>query len=360
MPDSSRRTAFRRATDDVWRLIGVGVVVFFVTAMLWKMRLVVLPVFVALLLCSILAPLVTRLERRGWPTLGASWLVFIGFLLVIVGAGAAILPPTINQFDGLSASVDTGLADVQDWLVTGPLDLKRSDVEHYTNDPVGRLTDFLQSSSGGLVSGARLVGEALAGALLALVLTFLFLKDGRRFQSWTIAHVPERRRDLVVDASGRAWGALSGYMRGAALLGLVEAIIIGSTVWIVGGTLVGPVAILTFFAAFFPVVGAVVAGALAVLVTLATGGLTAALIVLGVAVAVQQLDNDLLAPFIYGQTLQLHPAAILIAITAGGALGGIVGAFLSVPLAGAASGVFAAVWDRYGADWVGDHDDSAP
>ena len=155
-------------------------------------------------------------------------------------------------------------------------------------------------------------------------------------------------------------GALSGYMRGAALLGLVEAIIIASTVWIVGGTLVGPVAILTFFAAFFPVVGAVVAGALAVLVTLATGGLTAALIVLGVAVAVQQLDNDLLAPFIYGQTLQLHPAAVLIAITAGGALGGIVGAFLSVPLTGAAAGVFAAVWDRYGADWVGDTGDSAP
>ena len=354
MADPSRRAVFRRATDDVWRLIGVGVIVFFVTALLWKLRVVVLPVFVALLLCSILAPLVTRLEARGWPTLGASWLVFIGFLLLIVGSGAAILPPTIDQFDGLSASVDTGLADVQDWLVNGPLDLKRSDVEHYTDDPVGRLTDALQSSSGGLVSGARLVGEALAGALLSLVLTFLFLKDGRRFQTWALAHVPEHRRDLVRDASRRAWAALSGYMRGAALLGLVEAIIIASTVWIVGGTLVGPVAILTFFAAFFPVVGAVVAGALAVLVTLATGGLTAALIVLGVAVAVQQLDNDLLAPFIYGQTLELHPAAVLIAITAGGALGGIIGAFVAVPLVGAAAGVFAAVWERHGAAWLDD------
>ena len=359
MPETSSPGAFRRITEGSWRLLGLAALVFVVTVLLWKLRLVVLPVFVAMLLCSVLSPLVLRLERRGWRTLGATWLVFLGFLLVLVGAGTAILPPTISEFGGLSQTIEEGLSDVEDWLVTGPLNLDRSDVEQYTGDPFGRLADFAQSSTESVVSGAMLVGEVLAGALLSLVLTFLFLKDGRRFQTWALDRTPRRHRDLVVAGAGRAFRALAGFLRGAALLGVTEGVIIGLSVWIVGGALAGPVAILTFFAAFFPIVGAVVAGAVATLVTLTTAGFSSALIVLVIVVGVQQLDNDLLAPVIYGQTLKLHPAVILIVLTGGGALGGIVGAFLAVPLAGAAGGVFAEVWERYGRGWVADGDDAA-
>ena len=129
-----------------------------------------------------------------------------------------------------------------------------------------------------------------------------------------------------------AWDALGGYLRSAALLGLIEAVIIGVAVQIAGGDLVIPVMVLTFLAAFVPLVGAVVAGAIAVLVTLATGGIGGALAVLIVAVVVQQLDNDLLAPFIYGHSLQLHPAVILLAIATGSALFGFAGTFLAVPV----------------------------
>jgi putative heme transporter len=338
-------------TEGAWRLVGLAVLVLIVTILLWKLRLIVLPVFVAMLLCSVLSPLVVRLERRGWRTLAATWTVFLGFLLMLVAAGFAILPPTIEELDGLSDTVEEGLQDVENWLVTGPLGLDRSDVDDYTDDPIGQLTELAESSSDRIVSGALLVGEVLAGGLLALVLTFLFLKDGRRFQRWVIEHLPGRRRDIVVDASGRAWKALSGYLRGAAILGVVEGTIIGITLWIVGAALAGPVAIFTFFAAFFPIVGAVVAGALATIVALGSAGFSAALIVLAVVIAVQQLDNDLLVPFIYGQTLQLNPAVILIVLTAGGALGGIVGAFLAVPVTGAASGALSVVWERYGEQW---------
>lgn len=359
MAETGQNSPFRRATEGSWRLLGVAGIVFVVTVLLWKLRIVVLPMFVAMLLVSVLSPLVVRLEKRGWRTLAATWLVFLGFLLVLVGAGTAILPPTIAEFDGLSDTVETGLNDVEDWLVTGPLNLERSDVNRFTDDPGGRIAEVVRSSSDSVISGAMLVGEVLAGMLLAIVLTFLFLKDGRRFQAWAIAHLPHRHRDLAVAATGRAWHALSGYLRGAAILGLVEAIIIGGTLVIVGAPLAGPVAILTFFGAFFPIVGAVVAGALAVLVTLATSGFSSALIVLVVVVAVQQLDNDLLVPFIYGQTLQLNPAVILVVLTAGGALGGIVGAFLAVPLTGAAVGALSEVWDRYGDEWTGRPDEPA-
>jgi predicted PurR-regulated permease PerM len=130
----------------------------------------------------------------------------------------------------------------------------------------------------------------------------------------------------------QAWETLGGYLRGAALLGVVEGTIIGATVALVGGRLAVPVGVLTFMLAFVPFAGAIVAAVLAVLVTLATAGGPAALIVLIVAVAVQQLDNELLAPVVYGRTLQLHPVVLLVAIVAGGALFGLPGTILAVPV----------------------------
>jgi predicted PurR-regulated permease PerM len=344
--------ALHRASDAAWRIIVLGILVLAVITLLWRLRIVVLPVFVALLLCSALAPLVVRLERRGWRSAVATAVVFVGFVAVVGGTVAAIVPPTVAEFDGLGETVDAGLDDVETWLVDGPLNLRRSDVSEFTDDPGGRLAELARSSSTSVVSGLRLVGETVAGALLALVLTFMFLKDGRRFQTWTLAHVPRRHRDLVSAASARAWDALSGFLRGAALLGLAEGVVIGGTLLLVGAPLVAPVAILTFVGAFFPIVGAVLAGALATLVALAGGGFSDALIVLAVCIVVQQLDNDLLAPFIYGHALQLHPAMVLIALTAGGALGGIVGAFLAVPVTGAVAGVLAELWERYGQSLV--------
>jgi predicted PurR-regulated permease PerM len=333
-------------------VLGVGLVVAAVCALLWKLRIVVLPVLIALMLCSVLAPLVVRLEARGWKARWATVTVFVGFLLTVGAVLSAIVPPTVNELEGLGDTIETALDDIEDWLVDGPFHLDRSEVEEVTEDPGGRLAELFRESGSNLADSARLVGETLTGALLTLVLTFMFLKDGRRFQTWALAHLPHRHRDLAGAAGRRILDALAGFLRGAALLGAVEGTIIGVSLWLVGAPLAAPVGLLTFVAAFFPIVGAIVAGALAVLVALAGDGLGAALIVLAVAIVVQQLDNDLLAPFIYGRSLRLHPAVILVALTAGAALGGIVGAFVAVPLTGALGAVWAEVWPRYGARWV--------
>ena len=180
--------------------------------------------------------------------------------------------------------------------------------------------------------GAILVVEIVAGLLLALVLTFFFVKDGERFQRFALRRIPPERHDLARRLANRGWAALAGYLRGSAMLGVIEAIVIGIALALVGGGLVVPVMVITFAAAFVPLVGAVVAGVIAVLVALVTAGFTPALVVLAVAVVVQQFDNDLLAPFVFGKTLELHPVIILLAVTAGGTLFGIVGAFLAVPV----------------------------
>jgi len=321
---------------------------------LWSLRLALLPVFVAALACTAMAPLVVRLEARGWPTLAATWAVFGGVLVVLVAIGLLLVPPTISELGNVGDSVRSGLDDVEDWLVDGPLDLDRASVEEFTDDPVDKASSLLESTDFSVASGAVVLGEVTAGALLSLVLSFLLLKDGRRFQGWALAHLPMRHREPASAAARRAWDALGGYLRGAAILGGVEGVIIGATVWLVGGSLAIPLAVLTFVAAFFPIVGAVVAGAVAVLVVLATAGVGEAVVVLAVVVVVQQLDNDILAPFIFGRSVQLHPAVILVALTAGGAVGGIVGAFLAVPLTAMAAAVAGEAWDRRGPGWVGD------
>jgi putative heme transporter len=351
-PPTAGSRAFARAATVALRFLVIVLALALLGRVLWQLRIVLLPVYVALLLCTALVPLVVRLEGRGWRPAAATAPVFVGFLLTLAAVFLLVIPPTAAELGDVGEAVKAGMADVEDWLVDGPLGLERSSVEEYTDDPVGKVSELFESSSFSVVSGAVMVGEAIAGIILALVLTFLFLKDGRRFQAWVLAHVPVRHRPFTRRAGGAAWAALGGYLRGAAILGLVEGTIVGVTLWAVGAPLAIPVAVLTFAAAFLPIIGAVVAGALATLVALSTVGITKALIVLAVVVVVQQLDGDLLAPVIYGRAVALHPALILVTLTTGGVLGGLIGAYLAVPLVAVAAAVAKVVWERNGERWL--------
>ena len=344
--DTSAPPILRRASDWSWRLLVVAAAVLALVYFLAELRLVVLPVFVAVLIASILSPVARLLERRGLRPALATWIVFGGFLLVLGGILTLIVPATADEFADLGPVVSEGVDDVEQWLVDGPLDLSRADLERYREEAGERASEFLRSSSGSVVKGAVAVAETLAGIVLAFVLTFFFVKDGPKFQRWWLDHLPPDRRDVARDCAGAAWGALSGFLRGAAAIGVVEAIIIGLTLWLVGGSLVAPVMVLTFLAAFFPVVGAVVAGIVATLVALVTGGPGDALVVGIVCILVQQFDNDLLAPLIYGRFIHLHPVVVLVTITAGGTLGGIAGAFLAVPVAAVIAAVAGVLWRR--------------
>jgi putative heme transporter len=348
------------ASEVAWRSLVIALAVLAVGGLLWKLRVVVLALLVALLVTSVLAPAVVALARHGHRSLTATWIVLVGSVLIACGLFAVVIVPTVGESEAIVDAVSDGVVDIENWLVDGPLGVERSTIREVTEDPLARLGELAQASSSVIFAGVRTVGEILAGALLAIVLTVLLLKDGRQFQAWMLDHLPERHHDEIAATAGRAWGALAGFIRGAALLGLVEGIVIGVTLWLVGSPLYGPVAVLTFMAAFFPVVGAIVAGAVAVLVALAAGGPVQALIVLAVAVTVQQLDADLLAPLIYGRSLSVHPAVVVLVLTGGGVLGGIAGAFVAVPITGAVSGMAAELWERHGRPWAraGDRSES--
>jgi predicted PurR-regulated permease PerM len=259
--------------------------------------------------------------------------VLIGFIIVLAGIVALLVPSIANEFENLGPTIEDAIDDVENWLVEdSPFDVSRQDVQDFRDEADDRVGEILESQSGTLISGTILVFEVFAGIVLALVTTFFILKDGDRFGDWFVKRFPHHRRDLAGRLGARAWRTLGGYLRGSATLGLIEGIIIGGTVWIVGGSLALPVGVITFFAAFVPFAGALIAGVIAILVTLVTAGFGGAVVVGIVALVVQQLDNDFLAPWVFGRNLELHPLIVLVAITAGGTLFGAFGAFLAVPV----------------------------
>jgi predicted PurR-regulated permease PerM len=317
-----------------WRILPIALVGAGFVWALGQLRIVLFPMIAAVFLTVVLWPVAEWLRRRNVPNLLSTWLVFLGFVVGIAVVGTLIVPSIASEFENLGPTVERAVDDVEEWLVEdAPFDVTADQAERWRQD----WGEALARAVGGprtLAQGAVVAAEIVAGTVLSLVLTFFFLKDGTRFRRWALARVPEGRRPVARRLGRRAWSTLGGYLRGAAMLGTVEAVVIGLTLAIVGGTLVVPVMVVTFAAAFVPLVGAIVAGVIAVLVAFTTGGSGAALAVAAVAILVQQFDNDLLAPFIFGKTLELHPVVVLLAVSAGVALGGIGGAFLAVPLTG--------------------------
>jgi putative heme transporter len=316
-----------------WRLIGIGIVGWAVLRLMTALWVLVLAGAVALLLGRALDPVANVLRRRRLPPALVAAVTLVGFLVVLAGIVSLLVPSIVDEFRDLGPTLEKSIDDLEDWLVNdSPFDISRRDVNEFRQESGTRVRDALESQSGTVVSGTVVAFEVITGLVLALVTTFFVLKDGDRFGRWLLTFVPEHRRPLARRLAAKSWATLGGYLRGSATLGLIEGTIIGTTVWLVGGALAVPVAVITFFAAFLPFAGAVLAGAVAVLVTLVSAGFTPAVIVLVVAVLVQQFDNDLLAPIVFGRNLELHPLIVLGAIVAGSTLFGAFGAVLAVPV----------------------------
>lgn len=320
----------QRSAAWSWRLL---IVIATIAATAWlfhRLRVVLVPVLIAMMLASVMAPLVARLQRRGIPRLAATWSVLLLFGAIIVGipvlAGWVLSAELTNS----SANWDAVGADVRTWLEDGPLELSPENVDDLASNA-------RQATIGGLASlgssRAILLIEAIAGLFLAAALTFFFVKDGNQMWAWTVGRVHPSRRAAFDEAGREASSTLAAFLKAVALTGFADALVIGIGLAVIGVPLVIPLAIITFFGAFLPVVGATFAGGLAALVALVTNGPGDAALVIVLTLVVQQLEGDVLMPMIMGRQVPLHPAVVLAALAAGGALAGIVGAFVAVPLA---------------------------
>jgi predicted PurR-regulated permease PerM len=316
-----------------WRLLVVLVGVAGVVMLLTRLYLVSLPVILALVLATIAVPPARRLERRGVPALAAALVVVVGGALALLGGIVLLVPTFTRQVAALGPTITEAFERVLDWLAAGPLALDRDEIERLVTDALANVGEFSGTIATQVGSIAVAVGEVLTAISLAVVLLFFFVKDGEQIVGWFLARAPERLRNDMRAAGARGWGALAGYVRGTAAIALIDAIGIGLGLLIVGVPLVLPLTLLVFIGGFVPVIGAFVSGLLATLVALATGGLTTALIVLAIVVAVQQIESNVLQPVIMRRAVSLHPIVILSVLTAGAVIVGVLGAFLAVPIA---------------------------
>lgn len=292
-----------------------------------------LPVTFAIIVCSVLWPPTRRLRQIGLPA-GVAALTTILATLAIFGAVIAAMAPSIGrQSQTLYLQTYELLLRAQLTLQGPPFNLEYDDL----NDLFNSAVTWLQQRSGQIAtevfSGLGTMSVVLVTLGVVLVLTFFFLKDGDKFLPWLRNISGERAGLHLTELLSRMWQTLSGFIRAQAIVSLVDAICIGAGLVIIGVPMALALATLTFFAGFIPIVGAFVAGALAVLIALVSLGLTKAVIVLVLVVAVQQLEGNILSPMLQSKAMNLHPVIVLVSVTLGGSLFGIIGAFLAVPVA---------------------------
>jgi predicted PurR-regulated permease PerM len=309
--------------------------------LLGRMWSVVWPLVVGLLLTTLTWPAARLLRRRGWPPALAASVVTVLFLLVAAGVVALIAVPVASQSGELTDGVVEGIQRLREWAAGPPLNIGDAQINKAFDSAVSRAQEGLGSMVGAVVTGVSTVVNGVVTAVLALFLMFFFLKDGPRFLPWLSRQLPGRLATDVPTVCARGWDTLGAFVRSQAAVGLLDAVLIGLGLWILGVPLVLPLAVLTFVSAFVPIVGALFAGFVAVLIALVYNGLTDALIVLVIIVVVQQLEGNVFQPMIQSRGLGLHAAVVLLAVTLGGSLAGIVGSLLAVPVAA----LIAVVWN---------------
>lgn len=313
-----------------WIVIAAGVVlVGLLVQQLWS---ILLPVVLALVLSSVLQPPARWLENRwGAPPALAAGAAVIGALALVALLIVFIAPTIGSQVADIADNASEGLGKLQEAVQNSSLAVTQTQVDAVVSAAQDRLTSSGASIAAGVVVGVGAVTNALINILLTLVLSFFFLKDGRRLLPWLSRLSGPRVGVHLSEVGSRAWATLGGFIRTQALVGLIDAVLIGAGLLIVGVPLALPLAALTFVAAFAPIIGAVTIGLLAVLVALVSNGWISALIVLVIVLVVQQLEGNVFLPWLQGRSLHLHAGVVLLAIVLGSTLFGVAGAFLSVP-----------------------------
>lgn len=327
-----------RALQGIIVVVAVTGVVFAMT----QLTLVMIPVTIALILASAFAPVMRWMRRRGVPSWLATALSLLAIVAVLSGVGWLIVNAVRSQSAELVERASAGIDQVLEWVSTLPFAPTTEQIQQGRDAVV----DFLTSAQfgSGAAAGVGAAANFLTGFALMVVVLFFFLKDGPGIWEFLLRPFEGERYARGKRIGTKTVETLGGYVRGTAVVAAVDAVGIGAVLAIAQVPLALPLAVLVFLLAFVPLVGATIAGALATLVALVANGPVVALVVLGAVVVVNQLEGNFLQPVVMGRSLRLHALVILIALTVGTVLGGIVGAVLSVPIAAVAWGIVQ-VWD---------------
>lgn len=330
----ARDEVLQRFGRSAWALLGVIVVAVAVAYGLSALAVVVVPLLIALFPAALLLGPVDWLARHRVPRTAAAALVVLGALLVLGAVFAAVAPAVSATAGELFTTFDDGLGQLQGFLDSNALGLPTDQLR--VQDLIDQGRDLLLSQD--VAQQAFGIASQLASGVttfvLVLITLFFYLASGYRIADWLRGLFVARVREDVREVSKRAWATTRGYTRGVVLVGLIDAVLIGTgAAFVIGIGLALPIAVFTFLAGFIPFVGAFAAGVVATVAALAVGGFSDALIVLVIVTTVLQIDGNVVSPLVLGQSVSLHPFAILVVLAAAGGLLGLLGAVIAVPVA---------------------------
>jgi putative heme transporter len=329
--DTAVEPLVRKSAAWAWRLL---VILTAGVALLWvvkKLEIIVVPVLLALMISALLVPAVDWLDRRGLPRGGAVAVVLLGGFAILGGILAFVIIQFVYGLPDLTEQVTRSIESTRRWLIEGPAHLRGEQIDNAGNAAIQALHNNQAKLTSGALSTAATLTELVTAAVLVLFTLIFFLYGGRNIWQYVTKIFPADTRDRVREAGCAGYGSLIGYVRATFLVALTDAAGVGTGLAIMGIPLALPLASLVFLGAFIPLVGAVIAGFLAVIVALLAKGIIYALITLGLLVAVNQLEAHLLQPLVMGRAVSIHPLGVVLAISTGGVLAGIVGALLAVP-----------------------------
>jgi predicted PurR-regulated permease PerM len=327
-------------------LTAAGVLL--VGGLIWYARSATVPLIVAALISTQVLPLIDWATRRGMSRGLAVAASLLGVVAIGVGLAWVFLDALFGNLGGVGEDISEGADEVVAWL---------RDNNGWVEEHETAIRDFLKSilpaakDAAGGVLGAALGGlsfaaQLVSGALLMLVFLLYLLTGGDAVWGWIEDRFSAGNRERVRMAGAAAWNAATGYIRGIALVALIDTSVITLGMLVAGTPHVGTLALLSFVALFIPILGAWVSGVVIVLVTLAAVG-TGAAVAMGVVILVaQQLDSMFVTPLVYQQTVNLHPIVTLTSVIVGSQLLGIVGAFLAVPMVAVGWAVYKALEAR--------------
>lgn len=321
----------RKTAAWAWRLLIILVAVLALAWLAKKLEVIVVPVALATMLTALLLPAVDFLDRHFVPRGIAVALVLLGGIAVVGGILAFVITQFIEGVPALAKQVTASIEGVSNWLQHGPLEISIEQIDRAKKSAIDALQNNQEKLTSGALSTATTLTEIITGALLVLFTLIFVLHGGRGIFAFVTKIFPVNVQERVRDAGRAGFRSLIGYVRATFLVALVDATGIGTGLAIMGVPLALPLASLVFLGAFIPLVGAVIAGFLAVVVALIAKGWIFALITLGLIIAVQQLEGHVLQPLVMGRAVSIHPLAVVLAIASGGVIAGIVGALLAVP-----------------------------
>ncbi len=334
-PDAQEAVPYglRIAAGVAWRVIVLAILAWGLGHVLAATRTVGIPVAVGLLLTALTMPVMVLLNHRlGLGRHLASAITTLGGLTLVIGLLALAGNQLVSGFADLRGQISEGIAQIQDWLANGPFELGSEQI----NQAITSAQQWVSANSSTLTSGAVSAGttasEFLVGTIIALIVMFFFLAEGDSMWSWFVRLLPKDIQEPVHQGFRRGWVSLGSYVKTQMLVAFIDAFFISLGALIIGLPLVIPLALIIFFASAVPIVGAVVSGALAVVLALVVKGPVYALIMLGIVLAVQQIESHLLQPLLMGKAVSLHPLAVLLGVAVFSFLFGIVGALFAVPV----------------------------